>query len=381
MKEANVQEPRDQSQWRTDYQDFMSLEELQAIVGENTKYYEPVFAVGGEKWNWAAFFLMPYWLLYRKMYLPAVGAVVLLTVVGLASPLGQTVSSGMWLPVAILCGWLGNRLYYRHARRLVARVRSMEPNPDSRIEKISKRGGTSVLWPTLFLLVNIASVLGNPSLLDPRGTAARWERFIADGETAYQAGRYTEAEKHWMSALKEAEEFGEQDPRLATSLNNLGLLYHAQGKYAQAEPLHHRALATYRKALGLEHPYVATSLDNLAGLYRAQGRYTEAAPRYQRSLAIREKALGPDHPDVAQSLNNLAWLYHDQGKYAQAEPLYQRSLAIWEKALGPEHPEVATGLENYAVLLRKMDRNDQADKLEARAQAIREKHAQENTKD
>ena len=50
-------------------------------------------------------------------------------------------------------------------------------------------------------------------------------------------------------------------------------------------------------------------------LYRAQGRYGEAEPLYQRALKIREKVLGPEHPDVAHSLNNLAALYHAQGRY------------------------------------------------------------------
>ena len=50
------------------------------------------------------------------------------------------------------------------------------------------------------------------------------------------------------------------------------------------------------KALGPDHPDVATSLNNLAVLYQAQGRYGEAEPLYQRALAIREKALGPGPP-------------------------------------------------------------------------------------
>ena len=77
----------------------------------------------------------------------------------------------------------------------------------------------------------------------------RWEGLIADGETAYQAGRYAEAEKLFLAALKEAEEFGEQDPRLATSLNNLAELYYARGKYTEAEPLFQRALAILEKAM------------------------------------------------------------------------------------------------------------------------------------
>ena len=51
---------------------------------------------------------------------------------------------------------------------------------------------------------------------------------------------------------------------------------------------------------------MATSLNNLAVLYDNQGQYAQAEPLYKRALAIAEKALGPDHPLVATNLNNLA---------------------------------------------------------------------------
>jgi tetratricopeptide (TPR) repeat protein len=89
------------------------------------------------------------------------------------------------------------------------------------------------------------------------------------------------------------------------------------------------------------------TLNNLAGLYHARGRYADAEPFYQRALAIRERVLGPDHPDVALSLNNLAVLYDAQGRYAEAEPLYRRALVIGEKKLGPNHPIFETILKNY----------------------------------
>ena len=79
---------------------------------------------------------------------------------------------------------------------------------------------------------------------------------------------------------------------------------------------------------------MGTSLNNLAKLYDAQGKYAEAEPLHKRALQIREKALGPAHPNVATSLNNLALLYDAQGKYAEAEPLHKRALQIREKALG-----------------------------------------------
>ncbi len=163
-----------------------------------------------------------------------------------------------------------------------------------------------------------------------------WKSYNNAGVKAYQQGNYPEAEKQWSAALKEAEGFGPQDQRLATSLGYLGEVYRLQRRYAEAEPLHKRA------------------------------------------LAIREKALGAEHPRIATSLNNLALVYHDQGRYAEAEPLHKRSLAIREKALGPEHRHVARSLENYAVLVRATGRSDEAERMEARAKAIRAKHTERN---
>ncbi len=49
-----------------------------------------------------------------------------------------------------------------------------------------------------------------------------WETYKAAGAKAYHQGNYPEAEKQLAAALKEAEGFGPQDPRLATNFNNLG---------------------------------------------------------------------------------------------------------------------------------------------------------------
>ena len=86
-------------------------------------------------------------------------------------------------------------------------------------------------------------------------------------------------------------------------------------------------LAINEKALGPDHPSVELALNDLAELYKEQGRYAEADPLYRRALATWKEALGPNHPDVAQSLNNLAGLYLAQGRYADAEPLHKRARA------------------------------------------------------
>src|SRR2546428_6272353 len=142
----------------------------------------------------------------------------------------------------------------------------------------------------------------------------RWQVYQDDGTKALEQRRYGEAEKQWKKSLAIAEGFGAQDPRLGTSLNSLGRLYAAQGRYAEAEPLYAKALAVWESTWGPEHPAVAKALDNLAALHYAQGRYAEAEPLYKRALEIKTKALGPAHPDLATTEHNLGSLYRAQGR-------------------------------------------------------------------
>jgi tetratricopeptide (TPR) repeat protein len=159
---------------------------------------------------------------------------------------------------------------------------------------------------------------------------------------------------------------------LATSLNELGFLYHYQGKYGEVEPLYLRSLKIREQYLGADHPDVANSLNNLAELYRGQGKYSEAEPIFVRSIEIKKQQLGAEHPSVAITLNNLAALYYSQRKYSEAEPLYLRSLKIREQQLGAEHPDVATALSNLAELYRVQGKYSEAEPLIVRSLEIRE---------
>ena len=71
----------------------------------------------------------------------------------------------------------------------------------------------------------------------------KWENQMHAAFTAFQQGRYATAEIQFLAAIKEADEFGAQDPRLARSLNDLAVVYSNLGRYAEAEPLFKRSLA------------------------------------------------------------------------------------------------------------------------------------------
>ena len=128
----------------------------------------------------------------------------------------------------------------------------------------------------LTTLIAIAALLSSPSVF-AQGAGIEWDILNDEVKELYRTGQYERAVVVGKKALKVAEEIvGPDHPSVATSLNNLALLYDTQGQYAAAEPLYKRALSINEKALGPDHPSVAASLNNLARFYRATGQILEA---------------------------------------------------------------------------------------------------------
>ena len=59
---------------------------------------------------------------------------------------------------------------------------------------------------------------------------------------------------------------------------------------------------------------MATSLNNLALLYDSQGRYEEAEPLYLQALKIAEKVLGKNHPNTSTIRANYEQINMNQRK-------------------------------------------------------------------
>ncbi|NEO98649.1 MAG: tetratricopeptide repeat protein [Symploca sp. SIO2E9] len=198
---------------------------------------------------------------------------------------------------------------------------------------------------------------------------------INDLALLYQSmGHYTEAEPLYLKALAIYKSLlGDEHSHIATGINNLAFLYKDMGRYSEAEPLLVDALAMSKRLLGDEHPEVATSINNLALLYHSMGRYSEAEPLYINALAMSKRLLGDEHSEVVMSINNLAGFYYSMGRYSEAEPLYINALAMSKRLLGDEHPDVATCIHNLALLYKDMGRYIDAEPLYINALAMRKR--------
>jgi tetratricopeptide (TPR) repeat protein len=115
---------------------------------------------------------------------------------------------------------------------------------------------------------------------------AAWQKAVDDGNHVREQSGHSEAEQAYLAAIDEAERFAPTDPRLALSQYQLAALYHATGRFREAEPLYRQALLIWEKVHGADLN-VAAQLERPGTALRGAGELPcrgAAAPT------------GPEHP-------------------------------------------------------------------------------------
>lgn len=139
--------------------------------------------------------------------------------------------------------------------------------------------------------------------------AARWEAYSDAGRRCFAEKQYDRAEEAFLAALRAAEHFGDEDQRLAQSLNNLARVYGRREKYFPAAALLHRLLGIQERTMGEMHPGLVGVLTNLAEMYARLGDAAQELVLRQRALDLRlafgessDQVLGP----MRQRIDELA---------------------------------------------------------------------------
>lgn len=128
-----------------------------------------------------------------------------------------------------------------------------------------------------------------------------WEWYQRAGESAFSQGRFAEAEKWTMMAIKAGDRLEEPKLRMTRSLNKMGEIYVRQAKYSDAEVCFEKALAIRDHAHSLANPDGIAIITNLAKLYEAEGKYSFAAMQYKQLIEHVTKMFGADDPEVAKA--------------------------------------------------------------------------------
>ncbi|XP_031396884.1 uncharacterized protein LOC116207909 isoform X2 [Punica granatum] len=160
----------------------------------------------------------------------------------------------------------------------------------------------------------------------------KWRIFTDNGRDSFQKGKLSDAEKFFLSALREAKEgFGERDAHVASACNNLAELYRVMKAFDKAEPLQLEAINILEDSFGPEDIRVGVAFHNLGQLYLVQRKLEDACSCYQRALKIKGRVLGHSHPDYADTMYHLGKVLHLQGKEKESEALIVDSIRILEE--------------------------------------------------
>lgn len=130
QKQHGLQTQSNQAAVETSTRSGVLESEYANYIQKNQAYYLSKFCSRGGKigWNWAAFFLGPLWLAYRKMYAQAalwIFVLMFTSVFGL-----------------FLLALLANRLYYLQATQFIAMQKISQLSPEEQRIKIIRAGGT-----------------------------------------------------------------------------------------------------------------------------------------------------------------------------------------------------------------------------------------------
>ena len=205
----------------------------------------------------------------------------------------------------------------------------------------------------LGLLFLATLLFAHPSPQEPQEPAELQEATTLNDSAVklFNAGKYDEALTPAKRALHIREKLlPRNDPRISSSLNNLGEIYLARKDYKPAKEVYLRLLQIQEELFGPEDVNLAFTLDRLAVVHYVarDDRETEAA--YKRALALREKSLGPNDVQVAQSLFALGEFYRFRKKLEPALENYRRALKLYGKLSGPRTPEFERASDGFACL-------------------------------
>ena len=131
--------------------------EINLFIQKNKDFYEKKFNKMRESgksisWNWAAFFMGIYWMVYRKMYFKAVAFYVLSLVASRTPYIGSILNMAVLVGIAIYA----NALYMDHVEGNIKKVKMVFPH--NKEEVIEKIGGTRVAMVVGAIVVQFIAV-------------------------------------------------------------------------------------------------------------------------------------------------------------------------------------------------------------------------------
>ncbi len=165
---------------------------------------------------------------------------------------------------------------------------------------------------------------------------ARWVTGYQEASDSYERMHYADAEAQLRMLLPEANK--PDNHRSALTMNLLALVYHAEGRRKEAEPLFEKAIHIFEKEGSTSLMDLAKACNNEGRIYLEENREQEAEPQslLEQAVQVFERNLFPTDLSLAQGYLDLADQYRFNGLLKSAQEMDQKALFIQERAFGSD---------------------------------------------
>ena len=240
-----------------------------------------------------------------------------------------------------------------------------------------------------------------------------WRNLYSLGVNATVLHDFEKADAIFARALRDAELFGKDNPRVGTVLDGMANLQRLEKHLPEAEENARRAVSIFTIKPGETSLEFGQSQFALAGVLMDEGKYQAASDALQKALPLFDALLGPSNTATADAIcmqgdvyrlmklygsaetplkrcadlreesngvntgefgeaaNSLALVYQHVGEYKEADRYFTFAAKIREVTLGIMSPALADTLEAHALLLHQLGRDSEAKDKERMAASIR----------
>lgn len=184
--------------------------------------------------------------------------------------------------------------------------------------------------------------------------AQSWMEKIGAASRAKKAHDFVSAEKFYLAALKEAEESGPDDPKIALTLRDIADLYMMKGDLDKAEQMFLRQLKIAdgigsNRSPSFDRENKSHALCALAQIASEHGRPSRVEELLRKALPLQEEEFGPYSSKVAETLRAISGCCSEQKKFSESIAALERAMLIDQK-LHPNGLVVSYDLETLSIL-------------------------------
>jgi tetratricopeptide (TPR) repeat protein len=181
------------------------------------------------------------------------------------------------------------------------------------------------------------------------------------GHIEEKIGKYDNALKFYQKSLEiKLKTYGGENSSIATSYENIGIIWDDKGEYDKALDFYQKCLDIRLKTHRGQHSDVAISYNNIGIVWDKKGEYDKALNFYEKSIGIDLITLGCMHPSVAVTYNNIGVVWRNKCEYNKALDFHEKSIEIILKTLGSEHYQVAYSYNNIGIVWSRKKEYDKA---------------------